>query len=192
MASLRGYECDLVETIPVTLSCSVCLLPLRDPHLLDCCGVKMCAPCVSRLEEAGQPCPHCREKFVHILDKGTTRQVLSLKTRCSRKRKYDDCEWEGELRHLSKHETEECEWALVECRYPCGQSVPRRQLADHEQDECEQRPMNLKLESIVKKMEKRHENEITAMKEETERKLAEQEKKIKVRPVDCAVTGSDY
>ena len=149
-----GYEYDFVDTIPDCLSCSVCLLPLRDPHLLDCCGIKMCSPCVDRIEAADQPCPHCGERFVHILDKGTTRQVLSLKTRCSRKRKYDDCEWEGELQHLSKHETDECEWALVECRYSCGERILRRLLAEHEQDVCEQRPMNVKLESIVKKIER--------------------------------------
>ena len=47
MVSHRGYECDFVDTIPDSLSCSVCLLPLLDPHLLDCCGVKMCSPCVA-------------------------------------------------------------------------------------------------------------------------------------------------
>ena len=143
--------------------------PFADPHLLDCCGVKMCAPCVSRIEAADQPCPYCREQFAHMLDKGTTRQVLSLKTRCSRKRKYDDCEWEGELRHLSKHEKIECWLTLVECRYSCGERIPRSQLAEHEQDVCEQRPMNVKLEGIVTKMEERHKREMTAVREEMEK-----------------------
>ena len=164
-----GYDCDFVDPIPDSLSCSICLLPLRDPHLLDCCGVKMCTPCVTRVEEADQPCPHCREKFVHIIDKATTRQVLSLKTRCSRKRKYDDCDWEGELRHLKKHEDTDCWLTLMDCRYSCGQRFPRSQLAEHEQNECEHRPMILKFESIVKKMEERHKREMASMREEMEK-----------------------
>ena len=183
----EGYDCDFVDAVPDSLSCSVCLLTLRDPHLLDCCGVKMCAPCVSRIEAADQPCPHCRKRFVHIIDKGTARQVLSLTARCSRKRKYDDCNWEGELRHLSKHETEECAKTLVKCRYSCGERIPRGQLAEHEKDECEERPMNLKLESIVKKMERHHKQEISAVKTEIDSKLAEHEKKITQQVCLCTV-----
>ena len=123
--------------------------------------------------------PLCGERFVHMLDKGTTRQVMSLKTRCSRKRKYDDCEWEGELQHLNKHETDECEWAFVDCRYSCGESIPRRLLAEHEQDVCEQRPMNVKLESILKKMEERYKEDVAAVKEEFERVLREEKESLK-------------
>ena len=45
----EGYDCEFVDAVPEPLTCSVCLLTLRDPHLLDCCGVKMCGPCVSRI-----------------------------------------------------------------------------------------------------------------------------------------------
>ena len=29
-----GYECDFVDPVPDSLSCAVCLLPFRDPHLV--------------------------------------------------------------------------------------------------------------------------------------------------------------
>ena len=77
--------------------------------------------------------------------------MLGLKVRCSRKN--DSCQWEGELRHLDYHEREECMCALVECRYSCGVCVPRRQLVEHERDLCPQRPVDVKLESFMRKME---------------------------------------
>ena len=102
-----GYECEFVDSLPDFLTCLVCFLPFRDPHLLDCCGVKICATCVARIDVAGQPCPHCREElFLHILDQNTRREVLSRKVRCPRKK--DGCKWEGELRYLEEHEREEC------------------------------------------------------------------------------------
>ena len=106
-----------------------------------------------------------------------------MKVRCSRKR--DGCEWEGELRHLEKHEREECGWALVQCRYHCGGRVFRRQLAEHEIDECQQRPVDVKFESFMRKMEakltsekERHERELAAVREVMEQQKIENETTI--------------
>ena len=103
-----------------------------------------------------------------MLEKNDQRKVLGLKARCSRKK--DGCQWEGELRHLDYHEREECMCALVECRYSCGVCVPRRQLVEHERDLCPQRPVDVKLESFMRKMEaqltierKQHEQEMAAI-----------------------------
>ena len=58
------------------------------------------------------------------------------------------------------HEREECEWAVVECSYQCGaHQLPRRQMAKHEQDLCPQRPMDVKLDREMRKME----TKLTAM-----------------------------
>ena len=110
-----------------------------------------------------------------MLDKSDQRKVLGLKVHCSRKK--DGCQWEGELRHLDHHEREECMCALVECRYSCGERVPRRQLVEHEDDLCPQRPVDVKLESFMMKMEaqltierSRHEQEMAAMRKEIESK----------------------
>ena len=165
-----GYECDFVDAIPESLSCPVCLLPFRDPHLVSCCGAKYCEPCIGRVKAAGQPCPLCKQQFVSLLDRSLQRKVLELKIRCSRKK--DGCEWEGELRHLSNHEREECVWALVECGYHCGERLPRRQLAEHEQDVCPQRPVDIKLESFMRKMDERHMREMATVREDHMREMA--------------------
>ena len=161
-----GYECDFVDGILESLSCPVCLLPFRDPHLVSCCGAKYCEPCISRVKTAGQPCPLCKQQFTTMLDRSFQRKVLELKVRCSRKK--DGCQWKGELRHLSDHERADCAWALVECRYHCGERVPHRQLAEHEQDVCPQRPLHVKLESFMRKMAERHMREMAGLREELE------------------------
>ena len=165
-----GYECDFVESIPESLFCPVCLLPFRDPHLLDCCGVKLCATCTGRIDAAGSPCPQCRQRFAHILDQNTRRQVLNMKVRCSRKK--DGCEWEGELRHLDKHERKDCGWIIEQCRQ-CGGRVLRCLQVEHERKECPQRPVDVKLENLMHKIEMKlifekelHMREMAAVREE--------------------------
>ena len=84
------------------------------------------------------------------------------------------------------HEREECEWAVVECSYQCGAHLPRRLMAEHEQDLCPQRPMEVKLEREMRKMETRltameirlvtereqHEREMSKMEEDHRREIA--------------------
>ena len=142
--SSGGYDYDFVDSPPNSLTCPVCLLPLRDPHLVSCCGAKFCESCIGRVKAAGSPCPLCNQPFVSLLDRGTFRKVLSLKVHCSRKR--DGCKWEGELRHLENHEREECGWALVRCQ--CGGRFPRRKLSEHQLKECPQRPMDFVMDRI--------------------------------------------
>ena len=73
---VTGYENEFVDSIPDTLSCPVCLLPFRDPHLVSCCGAKFCEPCIGRVKAAGQPCPLCKQEFVSLLDRGDQRKVV--------------------------------------------------------------------------------------------------------------------
>ena len=174
-----GYECDFVDHVPDSLSCAVCLLPFRDPHLVSCCGKKYCAPCIGRVKEAGQPCPVCKQDFISLLDRDYQRRVLNLKVVCSRKK--NGCQWVGELSQLDHHEREECGWAVVECSYQCGAHLPRRLMAEHKHDECSQRPMDIKLEWFMKSMEtkltterERHVREVAAVREEFKNTLTEE------------------
>ena len=169
-----GYEAEFAESIPDTLSCSICFLPFRDPHLVSCCGAKFCEPCIGRVKAAGQPCPLCQQDFNTMLDRSLQRKVLELNVRCSKNK--DGCQWVGELRHVVHHEREECEWVVMECSYQCGAHLPRKLLAGHERDSCPQRPTDVNLHKFMKRIEERHVREMKTM----ESKLAEQEKKIKV------------
>ena len=173
-----GYQSEFVESIPDILSCSICFLPFRDPHLVSCCGAKFCEACIERVKSAGQPCPLCRkQEFISLLDRSLQRKVLEMKVCCSRKK--DGCQWVGELRHLVPHENEECVWAVVECSYQCGAHLPRRLMDEHLLDECPQRPIDAKLESVTRRMETQVEREIKKMETKlmTEREQHEREMK---------------
>ena len=182
-----GYDCDFVDPVPESLSCAVCLLPFRDPHLVSCCGKKYCAPCIGRVKAADQPCPVCKQDFTSMLDRDYQRKVLNLKVVCSRKK--NGCQWVGELRHLDDHEREECGWAVVECSYQCGVHLPRRLMAEHEREACPQRTMDVKLEWFMKSVEREREefrNTLTEEREthkkeveELKQLLAEQKKETK-------------
>ena len=180
---IGGYDCEFVDSLPDSLTCPVCLLPFRDPHLLSCCGANICETCIGRVKAADRPCPLCKQPFVSLLDKGFRRKVLDLKVRCSRKK--GGCKWEGELRHLENHEREGCGWAFFQCRY-CGGRVLRRQLVVHEHEECPQRPMDVKLKIFVRKMEveltsekEHYKREISGVREEMEQQKKEYEAKMK-------------
>ena len=172
-----GYDCEFIDSIPDSLFCSVCLLAFRNPHLLDCCGIKLCESCVTRIEAAGQPCPHCRsDKYKHIADPSIRRQVLGKQVYCERRN--DGCEWIGELRHLEEHNMKECGWAVVQCRYHCTGHILRHQLAQHELEECPQRPLEVRIESYMHKMEERHKKELIAVRDEYATKIEQLERKI--------------
>ena len=56
-----GHECEFVERPPKQFQseCSICLLILRVPHLISCCGQSFCEACIGRIREDGKPCPLC-------------------------------------------------------------------------------------------------------------------------------------
>ena len=155
-----GYENEFVDSIPDTLSCPICLLPFRDPHLVSCCGAKFCEACISRVKTAGQSCPLCKQEFISLLDRSFQRKVLELKVRCSKNS--DGCQWLGELRHVLTHEREECGWAVMECSNQCGAHLPRRLMDEHQRDMCPQRSLGVNFETFMKRMEE----ELFAVKEE--------------------------
>ena len=173
-----GYDRDFVNPPPDSLTCPICHLPFRDPHLLSCCGANFCESCIKRVKEAGKPCPLCKQSFTSMLNKGIQRAVLDLKVHCSRKK--DGCEKVCELRHLDKHEREECGWALAQCRYKCGR-IPRCQLVEHEVDECPLRPMDVKLKSSMRKKEECHQREMAAVREQMTRELDEQKQEYEAK-----------
>ena len=149
-----GYDCSFIEEPPHTLMCPVCLLSLREPHLISCCGKKVCKFCISRVQLAGQPCPFCRTpEFQTMIDRDVERQVLSLKVYCDNKE--DGCTWIGELRQLERH-LDTCFYHdNVSCKYKCGLRCPQQQILIHERDECELRPeivLTKKIDELTKKV----------------------------------------
>ncbi len=152
--SYGGYDCQFVEDVPDHLTCIVCLGAFREPHLLSCCGKKVCYNCITLIKNAQQACPHCREQgFNTMLDKDFNRQVRNLRVYCSKRE--SGCQWAGGLNQLEKHTSEVCQYTEVLCKWMCGQLVSRDTLEAHEQDQCPLRPHEVKLQRAVDKMEER-------------------------------------
>ena len=76
------------------------------------------------------------------------REVMAMKVRCSN----SGCMWNGALSDLETHLTMECDFVECLCRYGCGGSYPRANLKIHERDECVERTLDMRIESISAKM----------------------------------------
>ncbi len=170
-----GYDYEFVETPPEYLECSICLLTLRDPHVSSCCGNHFCQPCISRVQAANRLCPLCNEsEFTTLLHKGVLRTINSLTVFCKWRRL--GCDWKGEIRNLGEHlvprdgGTGGCGLVMVDCSYKCGVMVERRELAEHERDECAKRPVEAQMSSLTNKLEKR----LTIVEKKLESTLREQ------------------
>ena len=87
-----------------------------------------------------------------MLDKRRRSKVLGLRVRCSK----DGCDWEGELRDLERHFSNECLYVEEACSHGCGQSYPRHLRQTHQLDECPQRPLQLQLESVKRQLTQKH------------------------------------
>ena len=155
-----GYDYDFVDAPPKSLECPVCLLTLRDPHVISCCGHEFCQQCIGRVERDGKPCPLCNEPtFTTFLHKKLVREVNALVVHCPQKEV--GCEWQGELGQLEQHlnpgagvsSNGGCGYAMVECSYQCGAYLQRRKVQEHEVDICSKRPIEIQVASLMRKFE---------------------------------------
>ena len=99
-----GYDCEVLERPSsklVQADCSICLLVLRQPHQVTCCGYSFCRGCSQRVRDAQNACPTCGEEIISYPNIGLKRTLRALIVRCSRRRL--GCEWEGELGELDRH-----------------------------------------------------------------------------------------
>ena len=156
--SKGGYDYEFVAPPPKSLECSVCLLTLRDPHVISCCGNEFCQACIERVQRDGKPCPLCNEpSFTTFLHKKLVREVNALVVRCPQKEL--GCDWEGGLGQVKKHlnpgegTSEGCGYVQVICSYGCGVELPRCQLPKHELEVCPKRPVERQVASLVQRLE---------------------------------------
>ena len=154
-----GFDSDFVDPPPKSLECPICLLTLREPHVISCCGNHFCRPCIDRIQKDGKPCPLCNEpNFSVFLHKGVMREINALPVRCILKEL--GCPWVGELGQLQRHLNPGagptvigCGFVEVECVYQCGGRFQRRLIREHENEMCPKRPIELQLSGLVKKLE---------------------------------------
>lgn len=153
-----GFDYEFVDIPSKSLECPVCLLTLREPHVISCCGYHFCRPCIDRIRRDGKPCPLCNDpSFSIMLHKGVMREINSLKVRCPHSEK--GCQWVDELGHLQQHvsgvgsKDGGCGYVEVECAYKCGLTFQRRLIREHELDACPKRPVEVQMSSVVRKLE---------------------------------------
>ena len=145
-----GYDCEFVEPPPSVLQigCPVCLLVLKEPCLISCCGHKFCRECIERIEKDKKPCPLCNEPdFTFLRERGLERALKDLEVWCSYRK--EGCEWKGKLGKLEEHLNQDpssenqlngCQFVAVECTQKCGEWFQRRHITTHETQQCKKRP----------------------------------------------------
>ena len=147
-----GYECELIECPPKYLlqsECPVCLLVLREPYQVTCCGYSFCRTCTKQVQATNKGCPTCNQKEFSVFpNKGLQRSLYSLHVRCPYKK--EGCKWTGALGGLDKHLNENpkaneqlvgCEFAEVGCIH-CGNPFQRRLVTTHQSESCLKRPFS--------------------------------------------------
>lgn len=147
-----------ISTPPDSLQCPVCLLVLREPHQLTCCGVLICQVCIERSVDANQEtCPCCRDNFTTILDKRTQRNDLyDLQVRCCN----PDCIWKVKLGELHRHLSNNCQYVIEKCQYGCDKYYHRCSLQFHEEEECPNRPLRAKIDNKPTKVSEIYKREV--------------------------------
>lgn len=173
-----GHDYSYVEEPPENLTCPICMLPCREPQIIDCCGAKFCLSCIEREQFAGKPCPLCRVKqFRMLIDKDHKRKILALKVHCINRE--EGCQWIGELRHIEDpHLKKDCKYVLEECKWPdCRRKYKRKDILFHQEDECPYRPLELVLLKKVEALERQCEVQKESL-EEKDRIIKEMKEKM--------------
>ena len=146
-----GFDCDFMKKPPksVQSECPVCLLVLRDPHQVTCCGYAYCRVCIDNIKVDNKPCPCCKAKvFDKFEDKRLKRSLYEFQVHCSNKNQ--GCQWVGELGQLENHlnsnpikdkQLEGCKFAQIPCHY-CSELFQRSNVSAHQSDQCLKRPFS--------------------------------------------------
>ena len=99
-----GFDCEFEEkpSKGVQSECPVCLLILKEPYQVTCCGYGFCRVCIERVRAENIPCPCCNARdFDSFEDKRLKRSLYDFKVRCANKKQ--GCQWVGELGELENH-----------------------------------------------------------------------------------------
>ena len=139
----------VIDEYPVSFECPICLLLMKIPLILSCCGKKFCADCLERA--SGDKCPLCRQPFTSMVEKQLQREILDLKAKCN----IDQCNWIGELRNFEAHLDNDCQHFKVGCTLKCGVKIKRKDLPDHVLHACTKRSIEAQLASVSSKLEER-------------------------------------
>ena len=149
MADKQDDYRSYVTEYPVNFECPVCLLLMKDPHIVSCCGKKFCEACILRVSP--KHCPICKQEFSNMPEKELQRQILNLTIECNK----EGCKWAGDVRNFESHLANDCLYSEVDCDLDCGSRMQRKDLPHHRTHTCPKRSIEAQLASITEKLEKR-------------------------------------
>ena len=151
---MSGFDCQFTEEPPKYLQCScpICLLILREPHQVSCCGKSFCRACIQKIEAKKKSCPTCnQENFDSFHNKGLQQPLYGFRVFCSNKE--GECGWQGELGQLDQHlnvnpdddkQFVGCAYTNLKCLF-CGELHQRSEIEDHQTSQCSQRPFTCEM-----------------------------------------------
>ena len=144
-----GFDCEFIDKPPKSTQseCPVCLLILREPYQVSCCGYAFCRVCIERIQRDSQLCPCCKaERFDKFEDKRLKRSLYEF---CSNK-KEQGCQWVGELGQLNSHlnlnpsqqnQLQGCQLSQIKCLH-CSKLYLRLTIKAHQNNQCPKRPFS--------------------------------------------------
>ncbi|CAI8053073.1 TNF receptor-associated factor 6, partial [Geodia barretti] len=131
-----------------TRKCPICLLVLRKPSQVECCGRVFCTGCLQRaLRDSDDRCPMCNARAPRMFTDQNFRRILAgFRVYCvhrSRGEGERGCQWTGELRQLGSHlnpnqNQKGCLFVNVTCSL-CGETMKRSSLSQHQESDCPKR-----------------------------------------------------
>ena len=144
-----GYDCEFIEKPPKSTQseCPVCLLILREPYQVTCCGYAFCRVCIERIQRDSKLCPCCKaERFDKFEDKRLKRSLYEFKVYCSNKAQ--GCQWVGELGQLDNHlnlnpsqQLQGCQLSQIKCLH-CSMFFLYSNIEAHQNNQCPRRPFS--------------------------------------------------
>ena len=135
----QGKDYEFVEELPKSLSCSICMKVLCQPHCMNCCEQLFCQECLEKWLKCNKTCPHCRSTdFSHMLMQRPIRKIGELKMYCLNKK--HGCKCVHKVSESEKH-TEECQYQMINC-LKCDSLVLRGCMKKHTKELCPRRPVS--------------------------------------------------
>lgn len=128
-----------VKEIPAEFICLICSKLLRNPHVTECCGQHYCRYCLEKWlqKNVKKPCPFCRtENCNHMCYLPMKRDIDELEVYCVNREK--GCETTSMLKVIEDH-IKRCEFESGTCKHRCGASLLRKEIKEHERNECPNR-----------------------------------------------------
>ncbi|CAG0905566.1 unnamed protein product [Cyprideis torosa] len=127
-----GIETEwLIDPVPESLKCPICLHPPLDAVLLSPCGHTVCESCARRwlLKERKRTCPSCkaRTSYDSRLPNHTVRGVVGeLRVRCPE----EGCDEQLQLQNLDVHRRQ-CVTKTTTCPGGCGRKLLNKEKVTH-------------------------------------------------------------